>query len=193
MIITSLLMAIAISTVSVNKPDTKEYWQGYASAIIAEQLMKPGRADIHESKTKATPLKPKTEEAKPQTQPPLTDLIKSANPQSTVVPTTYSDALEYTKSTNNKVLFVFKSSWCGECGPFWDDTLTDQKVVDRLKELKITVLFPIDWDVNPNTMKAWGIIQLPTYAVVGEGAKVLKQGTGNRSPQSFLEWLKDVE
>ena len=51
MITANILLALVL-TGGVVTPDNKDYWGGYASAIIATQVMKPVGADIYEGKPK---------------------------------------------------------------------------------------------------------------------------------------------
>ena len=81
--------------------------------------------------------------------------------------------------SEKKVLIDFWASWCGPCrmvSPIIDEIADEQ---DAVKICKVNV------DEQPELAQAFGVMSIPTLAVV-EGGKVVEQAVGARPKADIL-------
>ena len=81
--------------------------------------------------------------------------------------------------SEKKVLIDFWASWCGPCrmvSPIIDEIAEEQ---DAVKVCKVNV------DEQPELAQAFGVMSIPTLAVV-EGGKVVEQAVGARPKAGIL-------
>ena len=81
--------------------------------------------------------------------------------------------------SEKKVLIDFWASWCGPCrmvSPIIDEIAEEQ---DAVKVCKVNV------DEQPELAQAFGVMSIPTLAVV-EGGKVVEQAVGSRPKADIL-------
>ena len=81
--------------------------------------------------------------------------------------------------SEKKVLIDFWASWCGPCrmvSPIIDEIAEEQ---DAVKVCKVNV------DEQPELAQAFGVMSIPTLAVV-EGGKVVEQAVGARPKADIL-------
>ena len=81
--------------------------------------------------------------------------------------------------SEKKVLIDFWASWCGPCrmvSPIIDEIAEEQ---DAVKICKVNV------DEQPELAQAFGVMSIPTLAVV-EGGKVVEQAVGARPKADIL-------
>ena len=81
--------------------------------------------------------------------------------------------------SDKKVLIDFWASWCGPCrmvSPIIDEIAEEQ---DAVKVCKVNV------DEQPELAQAFGVMSIPTLAVV-EGGKVVEQAVGARPKADIL-------
>lgn len=101
-------------------------------------------------------------------------------------PKTYKEALDVAKITKQKILVVFTADWCSPCKKLKADTLD----ATEIKELLIPyIVIYIDTDNNKELAHRFNVESLPSYFVI-DAEKVIKAGSGLKSPGDFKLWLK---
>ena len=88
--------------------------------------------------------------------------------------------------THKPVLAYFTASWCGYCQQMAHTTWSDTKVEQALHAY---VPVKIDVDAHQDIAKHYGITGMPSYAILDEQGKVVRQGDGALNSEEFIDWL----
>jgi len=99
---------------------------------------------------------------------------------------TYQEALEASKNTNKDILLLVDAKWCGYCAKFKDEVLSEEEVKNKMKEY---VVCSLDYKSNMDIIKKYNIKKLPTYILIDEDEKIIKEGYGYQTRRLFLDWL----
>lgn len=94
-------------------------------------------------------------------------------------------ALDLAKQTNQKVLLVLSSSWCGHCKNLKND-------LTSIKGFEGKIICILDIDNNKDIGPKYGIKSLPTSIFLDNNGKELKRLLGYNK-QSYEKWLKSIK
>lgn len=93
-------------------------------------------------------------------------------------------ALEEAKKTNKSILIDFYASWCPACQALDEDTLSDPRVQEKLRESYVFV--KIDIDQDPNLASQFKIYGVPTLVFLDTNGQETKRREGYVTPDELL-------
>lgn len=98
------------------------------------------------------------------------------------------DARAEAQTDNKPVLLYFTADWCGPCQTMRRTTWANPDVEQALQEF---VPVKIDIDAQPVVAMQYGIMSVPTYAVLNGDGQPIRSAVGAIAPADFLNWLGD--
>lgn len=101
-------------------------------------------------------------------------------------PVSYPEAVAQSKKTGKKMVLYFGATWCTPCqrmSPIFA-TSEVQNVLNNY------VFFKMDVDQTKDIAKQYKVGPIPSYCIADSNEQVLKQATGAKSAQDFINWLK---
>ncbi|KNX36456.1 thioredoxin family protein [Luteipulveratus halotolerans] len=102
-----------------------------------------------------------------------------------LTPVTDADFAEVVLAADQPVLVEFWADWCGPCRQM--SPVIEQVAHERSETLRVVAL---DGDRNPETMRATGVLGMPTLQLYVAGERVAEM-VGARSRPVVLRWLDE--
>lgn len=102
--------------------------------------------------------------------------------------TSLVDARAEAQTDNKPVLLYFTADWCGPCQTMRRTTWANPDVEQALEAF---VPVKIDIDAQPTIAMQYGIMSVPTYAVLNDDGQPIRSAVGAIAPDDFLTWLGD--
>ena len=100
---------------------------------------------------------------------------------------TYNEAMEMSQTTGKPIFLYFGAKWCGYCQKMKREVLVDDLVNNSLKSF---IILKIDIDKDPELAKKYKVRTIPHYVVTSSKDVIIKQDTGYKPKNEFLNWLK---
>jgi hypothetical protein len=100
--------------------------------------------------------------------------------------TDFAAAQAEAQRTRKPMMAYFTASWCGYCQDMHRTTWSDKRVEQALGNY---VPVMIDVDEHADLARRFNISAMPSYAVLDEQGKVLRQGEGYLPARDFISWL----
>jgi thiol-disulfide isomerase/thioredoxin len=122
----------------------------------------------------------------PSPNPPMTPLVTPQGPQ--LITGTYNEALQKSGELGKPVLVFFTADWCTWCKKMKQETMTDQKVQNVLKNY---ILVYVDMDKDRAPARQHSVESLPSYVITNYKEDNLKSESGFKSAESFASWLNN--
>lgn len=92
---------------------------------------------------------------------------------------------------NRRIVFVdFSTAWCGACKRLDEDTWTNGKVVEQLKQK--TIPLKLDGDKDRNSRDKYKIDAYPTLLFLNPDGSILARVVGYQIPARFIATLQGV-
>ena len=91
------------------------------------------------------------------------------------------------KAQNKPILVQVTASWCHYCHKMFDETYTDDRIIERVNGCFIPLM--VDGDEHPDTVRWIGVNGYPTTAIVSPQRKVVNKISGYQVARSFAGWL----
>ena len=113
---------------------------------------------------------------------------KALRPKEIVPWRTDFDAATAEARRDGKPVFAyFTAAWCGPCQSLKHTTWADKDVEGALRAY---VPVKIDVDRNPELAQKYGVRAVPTFALLGDDGRPLRQTDGALPPEDMLMWLR---
>lgn len=101
-------------------------------------------------------------------------------------PASYQEAVALSKKNGKKMVLYFGASWCGPCREM-SPIFNDHNVETALKDF---VFYKMDVDQNRAVSKQYKVTGIPAYCIANSDETVIKQGSGRKNAEEFINWLK---
>lgn len=106
--------------------------------------------------------------------------------------TIYVDIEEAKKAASDskkEILIVFEAPW-SESSEVFKKNLKDSIVKEAVKDYVICL---IDYDKDRDSARKFNIKTIPSYIVVDEKGEIKKYGSGYKTKNIFLNWLRSTK
>ena len=113
--------------------------------------------------------------------------MKALRPKE-VVPwrTDFAAATNEARQSGKPVFAYFTAVWCGPCQSLKHTTWANKDVDAALRDY---VPVKVDIDRNPDLATQYGVRAVPSFAVLADDGRPLRQTDGALPPGDFLRWL----
>jgi thiol:disulfide interchange protein len=100
--------------------------------------------------------------------------------------TDFASAQDESRQSKKPALLYFTATWCGPCQRMASETFAKAEVETALQQF---VPIKIDIDKDRSTTERYQIDGVPTFALIDDDGRVVKQITGGMDATDFLAWL----
>lgn len=100
--------------------------------------------------------------------------------------TDFAAAADEARQSRKPVFAYFTAVWCGPCQSLKHTTWADKDVDAALRDY---VPVKVDIDRSPDLADRYGIRAVPSFAVLADDGRALRQTDGALPPREFLRWL----
>lgn len=102
----------------------------------------------------------------------------------------YEAGLQKARKVNRPAFVYFQARWCSWCHVYERGTLSNQTVLQAIKQHYVPVL--VNFDARPDLLRRFGGFGLPYTVIVTPDDKVLAQMPGILSPEDLTDTLNKI-
>lgn len=138
--------------------------------------------------TNKTDPQVKPNDPTPEVKPEQPQQEEQPKPQQQIVAENYQDAIKKSGEMGMPVLVLFEADWCGWCKKMKQETLSNEKVKEALRNY---IIVTVNTDTNKDIVRKHGVRGLPSQLITNVREEKLKFGSGYQDANAFVQWLNN--